>query len=255
MKNELRAKLANIMFVGLKSTFEYGKEWKCHSTARSSIDRVSLLSVRVHFSTLTSSIHQSSPDETKADEHERQQHRHHPLSRSVPTINDNISPSSVRTSITRQIDIGALEFLRLGITAQRDHTMPQLLNLLIHKVRQTRINITRRDAIDASEVPPLVRQRLGQMDTSCLGDIVRRLLLREIGNVAGHAGSDDEGAGLALAEMQPDGAGAVEGPVQIGIDDLVPRLDAGVQDAGVGRAARVGDEDVDAAEVFDHVRD
>lgn len=182
------------------------------------------------------------------EEEQQQQH----LPRGIPTINDDISPRSVRTSITRQIDIRALELLSLGIAAQRDHLMPHFLHLLIHKVRKPRVDVARRDAVDAGEIPPLVRQRLGQMDAPGLGDVVRRLLLRVVGNVARHGRGDDEGARLALAEMQADGAGAVEGAREVGPDDLVPRLDGGIQDAGVGGAARVGDEDVDAAEVLDH---
>ena len=66
------------------------------------------------------------------------------------------------------------------------------------------------------------------MDAPGLGDVVRRLLLRVVGDMAGHARGDDEGAGLALAEMEPDGSSAVKGSRQVGVDDLVPRLDAGV---------------------------
>ena len=55
--------------------------------------------------------------------------------------------------------------------------------------------------------------------------------------------------------MEADGAGAVESAGQIGVDDLVPGLDARIEDAGVGGPARVGDEDVDAAEVLDDVVD
>lgn len=133
--------------------------------------------------------------------------------------------------------------------------MPNLLRLLVHKVRQPRVDVAGRDAVDAGKVPPLVGEGFGQVDAAGLGDVVRRLLLREIGNVPTHARGDDEGALVVLAEMQADGAGAVEGPVQVGVDDLVPRLDARIQDARVGRAARVGDEDVDLAEVVDHVFD
>jgi hypothetical protein len=49
--------------------------------------------------------------------------------------------------------------------------------------------------------------------------------------VAGHRGRDDEGAGAALLEVVADGLGAVEGAVQVGLDDLVPGLDGAVEDA------------------------
>ena len=93
------------------------------------------------------------------------------------------------------------------------------------------------------------------MDASGLGDVVARLLLREIGNDAAHAGRDDQAARLAFAEVQADGAGAVGRAVQIGLDDFFPLRDRGVQDAVVGRLAGVGDEDVDLAEVLDDVLD
>ena len=133
--------------------------------------------------------------------------------------------------------------------------MPHLLHLLVHKVRQPGVNVAGGDAVDAGEVPPLVGQRLRQVDAAGFGDIVRRLLLRVVRNVARHTCGDDEGAGLALAEMQTDGSGAVEGAGQIGIDDLVPSLDARVQDPGISRPARVGDEDVNLAEILNHVGD
>jgi hypothetical protein len=93
------------------------------------------------------------------------------------------------------------------------------------------------------------------MDTSSFRNIVARLLLREICNVAGHGCSDDEGARLALAEVVADGFGAVESTSQISVDDFFPGFDGGVQNTAVGRLAGVGDEDVDFAKVFDHVCD
>ena len=133
--------------------------------------------------------------------------------------------------------------------------MPHGLDLLVDKVGQARVDVARGDAVDAGEVAPLVGEGLGQVDAAGLGDVVRRLLLGEVGDVAAHRGGDDEGAGLALAEVEADGAGAVEGARQVRVNDLVPGLDGGVEDARVGGAARVGDEDVDAAEVLDHVAD
>lgn len=76
------------------------------------------------------------------------------------------------------------------------------------------------------------------------------LFLGEVGNVAGHGCSDDEAAGLPLSEMQTNGSGTVVNTSQIGLDDLVPLLDRGIEDAAVGSTAGVGDEDVDLAEVL-----
>lgn len=93
------------------------------------------------------------------------------------------------------------------------------------------------------------------MDAAGLGDIVARLLLRVVGDETGHGCGNDQGPRLALAEMQPDGAGAVGASVQVGVDDFLPLLDGSVEDAVVGGLPRVGDEDVDFAEIFDHVVD
>ena len=133
--------------------------------------------------------------------------------------------------------------------------MPHLLDLLVHKVRETGVDVTGGDAVDAGEIPPFVGERFGQVDAARFGDVVGRLLLWVVGDVAGHAGGDDQGTRFPLAEMQADGAGAVEGSGQIGVDDLVPGLDAGIQDSGVGSPARVGDEDVNAAEILNHIVD
>lgn len=177
------------------------------------------------------------------------------LPRSVPAINDNVGPGGVRASIAGQIDVGALEFLSLSVAAEGDHAVPHALDLLVDKVREARVDVAGGDRVDAGKVAPLVGERLGQVDAAGLGDVVRRLLLREVGDEAAHAGGDDEGARLALAEVEADGAGAVEGAVQVRVDDLIPGLDGRFEDARVGGPAGVGDEDVDAAEFLDDVVD
>ena len=73
--------------------------------------------------------------------------------------------------------------------------------------------------------------------------------------MSGHGSGDDEAAGLALSEMQADGSGTVVNTGQIGLDDLVPLLDGGIEDTTVGGTASVGDEDVDLAEVLDDLGD
>jgi len=175
------------------------------------------------------------------------------LPRSVPTINDDIRARSVARRITRQVHIRSLQLLRLRIPTHRDHALPQILSLLIHKVTQSSIDIARAHTVHTRKVPPLIRKRLGKMDAASLGDIVGSLFLREVGNVAGHRGGDDEGASLALAEVVADCFGAMEGTRQISVDDLFPLLNGGVEDAVVGGLAGVGDEDVDLPEILNHI--
>ena len=173
------------------------------------------------------------------------------LSAGVTAIDEEIRARGVRRGVTCKVDISALQFLSLSITSQGDHALPQLLSLGIDEIGQTGVDVTGRDAVDTGKVPPLVGERLGQMDTAGLGNIVGCLLLREIGNVAGHGGSDDERAGFALTEVEADGSGAVVGTVEIGIDDLLPLLHGLLQNAIVGRLAGVGNHDVNLAELLD----
>lgn len=93
------------------------------------------------------------------------------------------------------------------------------------------------------------------MDAAGFGNVVGGLFLGVVGNVAGHGGRDDEGAGLALAEMVAYGFGAVECASQIGINDFLPRLHTCVQDSRISRPSCVSDEDVNFPKVFDDVVD
>lgn len=70
-----------------------------------------------------------------------------------------------------------------------------------------------------------------------------------------HGSSDDQAASLALSEVQTDSTGAVEGSGKVSLDNLLPLLDSGIEDTVVGGTASVGDEDIDLAEVLDHVLD
>jgi hypothetical protein len=119
--------------------------------------------------------------------------------------------SAVRGCVRGKVDVCALELGSLSITAHGDHAVPQLLDVLGNKVGQTSVNVSRGDGVDTGKVPPLVGKRLGQVDAASLCDVVGGLLLGEVGNVAGHGGGDDERSGLALAEVETDGTGTVEG--------------------------------------------
>lgn len=133
--------------------------------------------------------------------------------------------------------------------------MPQLLGLLGDEVGQTSVNVTGGDGVDTGKVPPLVGKRASHVNAASLCDVVRGLLLGEVGDVARHGGSEDERARLALAEVQTNGTGAVEAAGQVGLDDLVPLLDSGIKDTVVGSLSSVGDEDIDLAKVLDNILD
>lgn len=148
----------------------------------------------------------------------------HRLSASIATINDDISTSSIRAGIADEVDVRALELLGITVAAEGDHASPQLLGLGVDEVAEARVDVAGGDAVDAGKVAPLVGQRLGQVDAAGLGDVVRGLLLRVVGNVAGHGGRDDEGAVALLAEVGADGLGAVGGAAEVGLDDVVPLL-------------------------------
>lgn len=129
---------------------------------------------------------------------------------------------SVGTRIRAEVHISTLQLLGVSITTHRDHALPQLLRVLVDKVRQTRVNVTGRDGVDTGKVAPFVCQRARHMDAASFGDVVRGLFLREVGNVARHGGRDDEGAGAAFLEVGADGLCAVECAIEIGLHNLVP---------------------------------
>jgi hypothetical protein len=85
--------------------------------------------------------------------------------------------------------------------------------------------------------------------------ITTYLFLREIGNVTGHGGSDDQGTSATLLEVIANSSCAVEDTSQVSVDDLLPVLNGAVKDTVVGSAASVGDHDIDLAEVCDNVLD
>lgn len=133
--------------------------------------------------------------------------------------------------------------------------MPQLLDVLGNEVGQTSVNVSRGDGVDTGEVPPLVGKRAGHVDAASLRDVIGGLLLGEVGDVARHGGSDDEGTSLALAEVKTNGTCAVEGTSQVSLDDLVPLLNASVEDTVVSGLACIGNEDIDLAEILDDIGD
>jgi len=173
----------------------------------------------------------------------------------VATIDEHISACGVGACITAEVDIGTLQLLGVTIATHGDHGPPQLLDILVDEIGETGIDITGGDAVDTGKVPPFVGEGFGHMDAAGLGDVIRGLFLRIVGDVAGRAGGDDEAARATFLEMSTDGLGTVEGAVEIGLDDLVPVLDGTVQDATVGGPTGVGDEGIDLAKVGDHVLD
>ena len=50
--------------------------------------------------------------------------------------------------------------------------MPEILSLLVDEVRETGVDVTRRDGVDTGEVAPFVSQRAGEMDAAGFGDVV-----------------------------------------------------------------------------------
>jgi hypothetical protein len=94
------------------------------------------------------------------------------LTSGITTVNDDISTSDVRAGIAGKENISTLQLLGLSIAAHWDHSMPNILNILAHKVGKTSVDVTRRDGVDAGKIPPFVGKRAGQVDTACFGNIV-----------------------------------------------------------------------------------
>jgi hypothetical protein len=80
-------------------------------------------------------------------------------------------------------------------------------------------------------------------------------LIGEHTNVPTHGGGYDERASLALLEVVTNSAGAVENTSQISVDDLLPVVHRGVENASIRRAAGIRDENLDLAEVGDDLLD
>lgn len=155
----------------------------------------------------------------------------------IATVDDEVGTGGVRAGIRHKVDIRALELLGQAVAAHGDHVVPQLLDLLVDKVAEARVDVTRGDGVDAGKVAPLVGQRPGHVDAAGLGDVVRGLLLGEVGDVARHGCGDDQRAVALLLEDGADGLGAVGRAVQVGVDDAVPLLLGAVDDTAVGRGA------------------
>ena len=81
------------------------------------------------------------------------------------------------------------------------------------------------------------------------------LFLREVGNVTRHGGCDDQAASSSLLEVSTDGLGTVEDAVQVSADDLVPLLDARVENTGIGCPSSIGNHHINLAEVLDDIFD
>ena len=83
------------------------------------------------------------------------------------------------------------------------------------------------------------------MNAASLGNIVRSLLLGEVGDVTGHGGGYDEASGPTFFEVMADGFGTVEGTSEVGLDDLGPVLDGAIKYTAAGGATGVGNESID----------
>jgi hypothetical protein len=177
------------------------------------------------------------------------------LAGAVTTVNDEVGTGGVGGGVRAEVDVGSLELLGLTVTTHGDHGVPELLGVLVDEVRETGVNVSRGDGVDTGEVAPLVGEGAGHVDAASLGDVVRGLLLREVGNVARHGGGDDERTGLALLEVVADGLGAVCNTHEIGLDDLLEGGDLAVEDTGVGGLAGVGDKGVNLAKVGNDILD
>jgi hypothetical protein len=177
------------------------------------------------------------------------------LPSAVTTINDDIRTSGIGRSIRNQVDICALQLLGLTITTHRNHALPQILRLPVNEIAQPSIDITGRDRVNTGKVAPLVSQRARHVNAACLSDVVGGLFLGKVGDVSGHRGGDDEGSSSAFLEVVSDSLCAVEGTVQICLDDFIPLLNTSIQNTGVCGTTSICDECIDFAELPDHFCD
>lgn len=177
------------------------------------------------------------------------------LTRAVPSVNQDIRARSVAAGIADQVHIGTLELFCVAIASHGDHALPQVLHLLVNEIAQSGVNVPRGNAVYAGKVTPLVGQTASHVDAAGFGHVVTRLLLRKVGNVARHGGRDDKAAVALFLEVRTNGLGAVEGAVQISLNDFFPRLDAAFENAAIGCAPRIGNEGVHLAKLGNDILD
>ena len=80
------------------------------------------------------------------------------LPASVSTVDDDVRTRGVRASVADKVDVSALELLGLSVAAHGDHAHPEILNLLVHKVGETGVDVAGGDGVDAGKVAPFVGQ-------------------------------------------------------------------------------------------------
>lgn len=73
------------------------------------------------------------------------------------------------------------------------------------------------------------------MNAAGFGYIVRRLLLGEVGNVAGHGSRNNKGSAALLLEVRADSLCAVGSTIQVDLNDLVPSGRSSINDARIRR--------------------
>lgn len=97
------------------------------------------------------------------------------LSGGITTVNDNVGAGGVGAGVRSEVDICTLELGGLCVTAERDHAVPQFLNVLGNKVGETGVDVAGGDGVDSGKVAPLVGERTGEMDAAGFGDVVAGL--------------------------------------------------------------------------------
>lgn len=179
----------------------------------------------------------------------------------------------------RKEELGRLFCSRHFDSPHGDLALPNVLGLLRNEVGDLGGHVAGGDAVCAGELDPLDSERAAcdrvlvspyswqslvltgrnevrtKVDDSGLRGIVRRLQLRDVDDVAAHGGGGDEAAVLEVRDvaflllLPPDltrSAGAEEGAVQIGGDDLVVVGDLAADGGALSpRHARVGNENVE----------
>ena len=73
--------------------------------------------------------------------------------------------------------------------------------------------------------------------------------------MSGHGRRNDETSCAALLEVVADGLSAVEGSIEIGLDDLVPGLDRAVQNTAVSGPASIGNKGINLSKLLDDLAD
>lgn len=129
----------------------------------------------------------------------------------IPPINKHVTASHIGRRITCQIEVQALDLLRMTLSSQRRHAV-----CFINATRtSTHLGIKEsgRDNVHTCKFPPFASKGFSKVGNKGLGGIVNRLINGDVDNFSTHAGCEDEISEALAFENLTHELGAVDDAV------------------------------------------